>query len=414
MLKSKPTPFRAIRFRFLLAMALVLVVATSCGHSNDSSQSGAALLVTGGFAKGAALASAEVYVPSLKSFVATGSMNTARLMHTATLLLDGKVLVVGGATSLDFPAPVLSSAEIYDPVTRSFSVTGSLADARVNHTATALQDGTVLIAGGGDPNTNPLSSAELYDPMTGTFSAVGPMNIGREYQTATLLENGDVLIAGGFTMLPSGDTENAGTAELYNPLTGLFTFTGTMVTARDGHTATLLADGRVLIAGGGDNNGNVLATTEIYDPTTGQFTAAASMMTSRFGHFAASLRNGDVLIGGGIDDAGSSLASAERYVTKSDAFEEVYSMPRDRFDVNASELEFLHPPVPGVEFITEGPILIAGGFTQCPSSAVSFCLEPVRSVLTFDGTSNTFQGAPPMTTARGYYAAAALPITVNP
>src|SRR5580658_6826074 len=217
------TPLRAHTSRFL-AVLLIFISTTSCGHSDASTKpTGPALLVTGGFGKSGALASAEVYVPSLKSFLAAGSMHTARLMHIATSLLNGKVLVVGGTTSLDFPAPVLSSAEIYDPATRAFSTTGGLTDARVNHTATGLNDGTVLIAGGGNPNTNPLGTAELYDPMSGTFSSVGPMNIAREYHTATLLENGDVLIAGGFTMLSNGNTENVGTAELYDPSTESFT-----------------------------------------------------------------------------------------------------------------------------------------------------------------------------------------------
>jgi hypothetical protein len=394
----------------LIASTIAL---TSCGHSSNSSSNPPALLVTGGLGKSGALSSAEVYIPGLNSFVATGAMHTARLMHSATLLFDGKVLAAGGTTSPDFPAPVLSSAELYDPATRSFSVTGSLATARVNHTATALQDGTVLIAGGGDPNTNPLNSAELYDPTTSTFSAVGPLNTAREYHTATLLPNGNVLIAGGFTVLMNGDTPNVGTAELYDPSTTSFTVTGTMVTARVGHTATLLDDGRVLIAGGDDNDGNVLATTEIYDPNTGQFSAAASMTTSRTDHFAAPLHNGDVLIGGGIDNAGSSLASAERYLANSGTFEKVGSMPRDRFDLSASILQFSYPAIVR-SFTEDGAILIAGGFTQCPSSGSSFCMEPVNSVLKFNGSTDAFQAAPSMTTRRGYYAAAALPIEAPP
>ena len=137
---------------------------------------------------------------------------------------------------------------------------------------------------------------------------------------------------------------------------------------------------------------------------------AASMMTSRVEHFAVLLPSGDVLIGGGIDNAGSSLATAERYLAKSGSFEKVSPMPRDRFNLNPSILERFGPPLPGAQGEQETGILIAGGFTQCPSASTSFCMQPISSVLAFDGSTNTFLAAPSMTTSRGYCAAATLPI----
>jgi len=391
--KSRPPSLfrRKIPLAFII-IALEIVFLAGCGRSNGTQPgSAAALLVTGGIQGNGAFASAEVFEPNSRQFVETGPMHTARLSHSAALLQNGEVLVVGGANTIDYPAMVFASAELYDPSSKSFSLTGSLATARSGHTASLLPDGKVLIAGGVDSMQQTLASAELYDPASATFAMTGSMNMDRENHTATRLANGEVLIVGGYS---STTSTVQSTAELYDPGTGMFTFTGAMTTARDGHTATPLTNGDVLIAGGGDNDGNILATTEVYDPVAGKFSAAASMTTSRYGHFAALLSNGDILIGGGIDNAGSSLASAERYLAGRGSFQKVGSMARDRFFVNASVLG--------------NDVLIIGGFTQCPSGAASFCFEPVSSVLGFDQSSNQFQAAPRLTTKRGYYASAGL------
>jgi hypothetical protein len=219
-----------------------------------------------------------LYDPSTNAFATTGLMTTARIDHTATLLSDGRVLIVGG-----FDRTVtmsLASAELYDPETGTFSPTGSMTTPRVGQTATLLSDGRVLIAGGGDKEGTGLAgkvlaSAELYDPETGTFSPTGAMGTGRGTQTATLLSDGRVLIVGdsdlrviaGGSASP-GDTLAGGSlasAELYDPRTGTFSPTGSMTTARIDQTATLLSDGRVLIAGGADSSGN-LSSAELYQP----------------------------------------------------------------------------------------------------------------------------------------------------
>jgi hypothetical protein len=216
------------------------------------------------------------------TFVPTGSMATARGVHTATLLNDGKVLIAGGEQ--DAATVFLASAELYDPTTGTFSPTGNLNAARWGHTATLLNDGKVLIAGGANNNAT-LTDAELYDPTTGTFSPTGNLNTPRSFHTATLLNNGIVLIAGGCCSLAS--------AELYDPTTGTFSPTGNLNVAREYHTATLLNDGKVLITGGSDPNnrlGSDLASAELYDPTTRTFTSTGSLNSPERYHAATLLR----------------------------------------------------------------------------------------------------------------------------
>jgi hypothetical protein len=185
----------------------------------------------------------------------------------------------------------------------------------------------VLVAGGSlvaaGSGSKPTASAELYDPKTGNFSPTGSMNVARVGQTATLLDDGRVLMVGG-----DGPSGPLASAELYDPKTGRFSQTGPMATMRISHTATLLPSGQVLITGGADSDddglaANILATAELYDPATGTFTPAGSMETRREDQTATLLANGRVLIAGGIDGSPppsplmttiTSLASAELYV----------------------------------------------------------------------------------------------------
>jgi hypothetical protein len=235
------------------------------------------------------------------TWTATGSLGTARYLHTATLLPNGKVLVAAG---VDVNFNVSASAELYDPATGTWTVTGSLATARVDHTATLLPNGKVLVAGGTNINSN-LASAELYDPASGTWTATGSLGTGRQSHTATLLPNGNVLVAGGFGGFPATQLASA---ELYDPASGTWTATGSLGTAREFHTATLLPNGKVLVAGG--FNGSLLASAELYNPASGTWSATGSLGTARFAHTATLLPNGNVLVAGG-DNISGGLASAE-------------------------------------------------------------------------------------------------------
>ena len=177
-------------------------------------------------------------------------MNTPRDRHTATLLANGKVLIAGGDSGTTMSS---TSAELYDPGSGTFTLTGSMGTGRSSHTATLLPSGKVLIAGGFGGVLGVTSDAELYDPNTGTFTVTGSMQLTRTWHTATLLPDGRVLISGGFHVVGgSGITEAS--AEVYDPTTGTFALlANSMSTPRALHTATALSNGKALIVGGSQN-----------------------------------------------------------------------------------------------------------------------------------------------------------------
>jgi Bacterial Ig-like domain (group 2) len=263
------------------------------------------------------IVSAELYDANAVASTPTGALNAARYAHTATLLQNGMVLVVGGfgdtSNCQGAGVQAQNTAELYNPDKGSFSMTGNMSIPRGGHTATLLKGGNVLVAGGGDQGVGGKgsASAELYDPNTGAFTQTGSMAVARFRHTATLLNDGRVLIVGGVALDSSIPTS---TAELYDPATGIFTSTGGMKTPREEHTATLLDDGRVLVAGGespvtGSSDLQLTATAEVYDPTTGLFAPTGSMTEARNSHTATLLMDGTVLIAGG----GNNSSTAELY-----------------------------------------------------------------------------------------------------
>ena len=317
------------------------------------------------------------------TFTATGSMVVARVEHTATLLGNGKVLIVGGGHA---------AAELYDPATGTFTLTGKLSTDRVGHTATLLRNGKVLIAGGDPPDRNPTySEPALYDPATGTFAVAGAMVEPRADHTATLLLDGRVLIAGG------GGESSAylATAEVYDPAKDSFTQTGQMSQPRTYFTASLLPDGHVLVAGG-DNVTTVpprgfSATAETWDPISDRFTPTGSMFYSRCVHIAVALTDGKVLVAGGVGDK-SPLLSAEIYDPTQRSFGISGALQISRYQ-------------PGSTLLPNGKALVMG--TKWPvndgdSSTSEIYTPPISG-------SGSFTLGPNMTTARRSPTATLLP-----
>jgi hypothetical protein len=277
------------------------------------------VLVAGGrnFAFTDALETAELYSPLTETFTLTGSMANGRWSHTATRLPNGKVLVAGGFTDPSTSAnaqPVLASAELYDPATGTWAPTGSMTTRRALHIAQILPDGRVLVAGGRTCNAPPptacnsaftTATAEIYDPATGAWTPAADMNSNRTTTSAVLLQNGTVLVPAGF---PGGQN----TAETYNPATNTWTPTGNLSIQRARQGAMLLPDGSVLVAAGAIG-GIPPISSETYNPTTNTWTAAGNVAQPRFNYFFTELPNGKVLIAGGAGPAGNQSTTAEVY-----------------------------------------------------------------------------------------------------
>ena len=276
---------------------------------------GGKILVAGGEgASGRALSLAEMYDPVAGTFSAISSrMVTARAGHTATLIsgcncpLDGDVLIAGGTTAAESLGATLRSAELFDPRTGKFTATGAMKVTRARHSATLIAGGplagNVLIAGGtSDESGGDVASAERYDPVTGQFTSTGAMSTPRESHSATWLSPsvvsgalaGRVLVAGGGAAAAPSDS-----AEVFDPQTAAFSSVSAMTTARTMHSAVLLANGKVLIAGGQSSDTNFLVSAELFDPAHASFAATGSMHNVHAGATATVLENGGALIAGG-------------------------------------------------------------------------------------------------------------------
>ena len=327
------------------------------------------------------------------TIVATGQMTEARFDHAAVLLSTGRVLIVGGIERNGVMQP---GAELFDPATGRFTTTGKpIAPHGWGVTATLLQNGKVLVAGGSTGCDSPCftASTELYDPATGTFALTGKMTVPRAEARAVLLRTGDVLLVGGE---PAPDSASVLSAELYHPSTGTFTSlgkthlsdatqimllndgkalvvgtsstdlydpssrrfvsTGTMTVPRSKFGGAMLPDGRVLIAGGqaGGPWGTRVTSTQIYDPRAGSFFPGPELSENRFKLSKAmvSLKDGRVLIAGGAD-------RPELYDPNSGAFVPVGGAALDGFLFSTATL------------LGDGRVLLAGGYAKPGGAGVT-------------------------------------------
>jgi hypothetical protein len=335
-------------------------------------------------AEGAAESATATVIVVASGFTATGSMHVARSGHTATLLSDGRVLIIGGDEH--------GRAEIFDPSNGSFSFTGNLTTARFGATATLLVNGKVLVAGGFSTQTEPgtgmlvrLSSSEIFDPASGVFSPAQSMNTPRVLHTATLLEDGRVLIAGGTDTSIGGGMATA-MAEVYDPGGGTFKVVSSMISARAKHTSTSLPTGEVLIAGGSNGAAADAADdppwdplfAELFSPLSNTFQTSASMSTTRIGHKAVRLSDGKVLVLGGIP------LLQNIHVQLSPAYGEIFDPVPDSFAQMPNF--FLSQSGYSATTLKGGPVLIVGGGEKDTVTAKALLLDAGSGTLQQTGS----------------------------
>jgi len=311
------------------------------------------VLVVGGMngsSSASAVAGATTYDPATGRWTAVTHMLQPRAYPMAVTLADGSVLVAGGMRNRQ----PLDTAERYDPRTDTWVAAGRLMMPRTQGTVTLLPDGRVLAAGGGiegPPGWIATATAELFDPATGTWSQTAPMSVARALHTATLLAGGDVLIAGGATVYEGQTGSVSATAEIYSSRTGTWRRVGAMSKPRYAQGAALLEDGRVMVAGGWystKNSDHAHNTAEVFDPATGAWTATAAMTGSRSLFALVGLPDGRILAAGGVDSSYKLEASAELYDSTSGTWRSTGSL------VTAVTL-------PATLVLADGRVLVAGG-----------------------------------------------------
>jgi N-acetylneuraminic acid mutarotase len=362
--------------------------ATLTSTATWSSASTSVATVSGGMVTGVSFASTTVTASSAgvsgsvpvnvvtNTWAAASSLPTALVCHTATLLQNNTVLVAGGHLP---NGTAVASAETYDSSHDAWSSMASMPAARFCHTATLLGDGRMLVAGGYDASDNVTATASVYDPTANAWTAVPNMSTPRVGHTATLLSNGQVLISGGL---------NAQSAQIFDPVSDTWSAPVSMLALRSGHTATLLSNGKVLVAGGSNGGGVLTATTEVYDPTSSSWSAGPSMSVVRSGHTATLLQSGLVLVAGsGGYGSVQPASTAETYDPGANSWTSVGSMATGRGDQTAT-------------LLPSGKVLVAGGYGP----------PYLNSAELFDPTTSTWSPAASMASAHAGHTATLLPV----
>ncbi|MFA5097085.1 MAG: kelch repeat-containing protein, partial [Candidatus Margulisiibacteriota bacterium] len=326
------------------------------------------------------------YNPTTNAWATTGNLGTARAFPNSVLLPDGKVLITGGTTSSGY----LNSSEIYNPSSGTWASAGSMGTARTYFATTLLPSGKVLAVGGASANVGNsftgLNSSELFDPSTGGWTVASGMSTARYYHTATLLPNGKVLVAGG---IGAGSSYDLTSCELYNPSSGSWSPTGNLNTRRSNHTATLLPSGKVLVAGGAAYGISANTTScELYDPTSGTWGMTGDLNEGRLYHTATLLQNGKVLVAGGHDYSTPRINSCELYDPSTGRWSTTGNLSVGRAVHTATLLQ-------------NGKVLVAGGIGGASGAVLSSCQL-------YNPTSGTWGTTGSMNTARYHHSATML------
>jgi N-acetylneuraminic acid mutarotase len=305
---------------------------------------------------------ASVFDPRTGTWTATGPMGRPRVGHSLTPLPDGRLLAAGGLTGppASLP-PTTGTAEIYDPVAGTWTPTAPMAAIRNGHNAVPLPDGRVLVAGGlsrrDAVSVRTQDNAEIYDPATATWAVTGSMTDRRAGGEAVVLDDGRVLMIGGVVYTGFGTVVATAFCELYDPAAGTWSPTGSMAVPRSNAAAAKLADGTVLVVGSwhseavdGVYDMHSAATAERYDPATGRWTPTAPMPFGRCFHDTSLLPSGEVLVIGGTDDAmlAAGYRNVMRYQPLSDTWAQAAGLATGRYGHAAVAL-------------ADGRVLVAGG-----------------------------------------------------
>ena len=281
------------------------------------------------------------------SFSPVGDMTIARDYPGAAPLSDGKVLIAGGC-SAGGGATCLNTAEIFDPMTNTFSAAGlgTMSTKRWAPATAALPDGRILVAGGWD-GTNDVTSADVFNPSTKTFSSVGPLGVAREAAAAAPLPDGRVLVAGGYS-----NTDDTNTTEIFNPTTNSFSPGPPLPGPEYGAPGVVISGGRVLIAGG-YHSPNYLSSAFVFNPSSSTFSAVGSLATARYAPAGATLPGGRALIAGGYYSPPVST-----YLTAT----EIFDPATNTFSsAGVGQLNHKREEAAGAE-LPDGRALVAGGW----------------------------------------------------
>lgn len=321
-------------------------------------------------------------------WASTGALQSARESNAQVLMINGKVLSMGG---VDNNGNLLASAELYSAGPGAWTLTGSMAEARELFPAVVLTSGKVLVSGGLGVSSTVLNGAELYDPTTGAWSSAGSLSVARFAHTATLLHSGKVLVTGGCTA--SNCSTDTAVGELYDPASNSWSTTGSLNTARYDHTAVRLNTGKVLVIGG--STGTATTSCELYDPSNGTWSNAASMNVSRYLNGTTLLPDGKVLVTGGTQSRYPS-SSAELYDPSANTWTPTGNMTIGRYAHTAT-------------LLTDGTVLVAGGEGEsisCGKDCTSYI--PTAAAEIFNEAAGKFTATASLSRAQAYHSATLL------